>query len=33
MLDEAVLGEALQYGLPAGHPGLIKVCDAARSLG
>jgi tryptophan aminotransferase len=26
VLDEAALAEALQYGLPAGHSGLIKVC-------
>ncbi|KAL2123583.1 hypothetical protein VTJ04DRAFT_4038 [Mycothermus thermophilus] len=24
VLDDAVLSEALQYGLPAGHPGLLK---------
>lgn len=28
VLDEAALAEALQYGLPAGHAGLIKVRHA-----
>lgn len=30
VLDEAALAEALQYGLPAGHSGLIKVCAVGR---
>ncbi len=29
VLDQAALSEALQYGLPAGHSGLIKVCHIA----
>jgi tryptophan aminotransferase len=32
VLDEAALAEALQYGLPAGHAGLIKVCYTQLSL-
>jgi len=33
VLDDAALAEALQYGLPAGHAGLIKVSlDAMLSI-
>jgi tryptophan aminotransferase len=31
VLEGAALSEALQYGPPAGHPGLLKVCVSSRT--